>query len=590
MRTTIALFLLLSATAPSVRSQVSAHYLGIGRQGQARLLATDSAGNLYAVANVIEPSGRPQIRVIKTDPQVNVLATATFGSSQTDALAAAAVDHQGNLIITGSTYAPDFPLVPPLASNTASSSAFVTKLDPQLHILFSTRLGGAQPSLPGTTGGGLALDSAGNIYLTGSTSALDFPVTAGAYQTTPPMNDPFGNAVYAYVTKLSADGSRILFSTYFGSNTTNCSGGSSCLGVHGTSAGSALALDSSGAIILAGTTTASDLPTTAGAYAQQCNGCGRGGSAGFLAKFSADGTRLLWATYLPLADRSHSERLASSISILTMALDASGNIVVGGPAPVGFPVTSGAAQTEYSASAPFNFGVFYGGFVSKFDPTAQHLLFSTYLGGNVLLGGINGVLALAPDSQGNIWLAGGSVPDQLPLPAGTPILGQTYFGALASDGSRMTAAWTAPTGAAGQALVLTSQAVATLGSAGSILLAGPSSGASLLGVANSAGSQVSGYVAPYELISFYGSGLGPATPAGPQVADGLVSTSLSDVQVLFDGTPAPLLYVSSTQVNAIVPSMVNGRNSTAVRIVTPSGAIDGLRLLIRPSRPEVFRS
>ncbi|HWB98104.1 MAG TPA: hypothetical protein VG672_15425, partial [Bryobacteraceae bacterium] len=167
MRTIFALFLLFSVTAPSVRSQVSAHYLDIGGQGQARLLATDSAGNLYAVANVTEPSGRPQIRVIKTDPQVNVLATATFGSSQTDTPAAAAVDNQGNLILTGSTYAPDFPLVAPLSSNTASPSAFVTKLDPQLRILFSTRLGGVQPSLPGTTAGGLALDSAGNIYLTG---------------------------------------------------------------------------------------------------------------------------------------------------------------------------------------------------------------------------------------------------------------------------------------------------------------------------------------------------------------------------------------------------------------------------------------
>src|SRR4029077_11182698 len=134
-------------------------------------LAADSAGNLFVVSNVTEPSGRGQIRVFKTDPQGKTLASMDFGGSQDDGISGAAVDPQGNLVIVGATSSPDFPLVLPLISNAPQPAAFITKIDSQLKsILFSTRLGGTQGGIGGTSAGALALDSAGNIYVTGVTA------------------------------------------------------------------------------------------------------------------------------------------------------------------------------------------------------------------------------------------------------------------------------------------------------------------------------------------------------------------------------------------------------------------------------------
>src|SRR5271154_1385117 len=78
-----------------------------------QLLAADGAGNLYIVSSILEPSGRPQIRVLKTDPQGKTLGSIDFGGSNfsfaSDQIAGAAVDSKGNLIIVGSTSSADFP-------------------------------------------------------------------------------------------------------------------------------------------------------------------------------------------------------------------------------------------------------------------------------------------------------------------------------------------------------------------------------------------------------------------------------------------------------------------------------------------------
>jgi len=128
----------------------------------------------------------------------------------------------------------------------------------------------------------------------------------------------------------------------------------------------------------------------------------------------------------------------------------------------------------------------------------------------------------------------------LPFPSSVPLLGSTFVAELSSDGSSLIDATTAPAGAAGQAIVLTSNGTqAALGSAGSLLLGLPGQPASLVGVANSAGIQVSSGVAPYELISLYGVGLGPANALGGQIVNGALATSLGGVQMLFNNVAAP---------------------------------------------------
>jgi uncharacterized protein (TIGR03437 family) len=179
----------------------------------------------------------------------------------------------------------------------------------------------------------------------------------------------------------------------------------------------------------------------------------------------------------------------------------------------------------------------------------------------------------------------------LPLPSGTPLLGATYTVALSSDGASLTNAVTAPLGAAGQAVVTTLQgATVTLGASGSVLISNPAQGPSLVGIVNSAGFEVSGAVAPTELISLYGYGLGLAPPVQGQLVNQILTTSLGGVQVLFDGVAAPLLYVGPNLINAIVPSGVTSWPVVTLQIVTPAGIINGPTLFVSQAQPQVFRN
>ena len=540
-------------------------------------ITADASGSLFVVSNVIEPSGRPQIRVLKTDSDGATLASMDFGGSSRDTIAGAAVDVAGNLVVVGSTSSADFPLVSPLISATSLEAGFVTKIDSQLHnILFSTKLGGTQQAMPygiGTTADALTLDSAGNIYITGATFNTDFPITPGAFQSGPPPSNAFGTAQYAYLTEISADGKKILFSTYFGDGDVVCSGGSRCVGQFGSTRATAVALDEAGNAVVSGATTADKLPVTPGVYAQQC-GCNFQREAGFLTKLAAGGAKLIWSTYLPNVGMD-----LESFSIAAISLDNSGDVFITGLAGDSLPTTPGSIQPVMRQGGPP-----FDGFVSKLDPAAQRFLDSTYFGD-----GTTDVAGLVMDAQGTVWITGYSSPPSLPAPPGTPLLGGTYIAALSPDLSTVKSLITAPFGAAGQAITLNGGAPAVLGSSNSLLLVESSQGPSLVGIANSADSiVVSNTVAPDELISLYGIDIGPGSPLGAQVVNGVVTSSLGGVQVLFDGVPAPLLYAGPTQINAIVPSEVFGRDTTNITVLTPTGALTGPTMLVRPSQPGVF--
>ncbi len=253
-------------------------------------------------------------------------------------------------------------------------------------------------------------------------------------------------------------------------------------------------------------------------------------------------------------------------------------MIFGGAAPSGLFVTSGVSKAGDNG-APF---------LAKVDASARSYFFSTYFGESVF-GSIGDALALDP--QGDIWLTGGSDPTALPLPSSIPRLGNTFVAELSADGSSVIGGITAPAGAAGQAIVITPNgSPAVLGSSGSLLLDLPSQPASLVGVVSSAGIQVSGDVAPYELVSLFGIGIGPAEALAGKVLNGALTNSLSGVQVLFNNVAAPLLYVGPNQINAIVPSSVSGLNTAAVQMVTPNGPLTGPTLSVVPSEPEVFQN
>src|SRR5205807_1572641 len=182
-----------------------------------------------------------------------VLSYSTYlGGSDFDAAGGIAVDSAGNAYVTGDTSSANFPTTPGAFQTTyggGNADAFVTKLNPTgSALIYSTYLGGS-----GEEGGkGIAVDSAGNAYVTGDTSSANFPTTPGAFQAT-----SGGGNFDAFVTKLNPTGSALIYSTYLGGS--------------GEEEGQGIAVDSAGNAYMAGVTGATNFPTTPGAF-QTANG------------------------------------------------------------------------------------------------------------------------------------------------------------------------------------------------------------------------------------------------------------------------------------------------------------------------------
>ena len=130
---------------------------------------------------------------------------------------AIAVDPRGSAYVTGRTLAPNFPITPGAFDATMTSQgeyadAFVSKLTPAGSGLeYSTYLGGAGDD----SGLGIAVDARGSAHVTGYTSSLDFPTTAGAFDTRL-EGDREGAPGAAFVTKLNPGGTGAAYSTYLG--------------------------------------------------------------------------------------------------------------------------------------------------------------------------------------------------------------------------------------------------------------------------------------------------------------------------------------------------------------------------------------
>ncbi len=316
-----------------------------------------------------------------------VLVYGTFlGGSGDDEASGVAVDSSGNVYLTGYTDSTDFPLAV-LGSLPAGTHAFVAKLDATgSTLLYADYLGGNNYDF----GYALAIDSTGEVYVTGSTASSDFPVV-DAYQATYP------GGFNAFLTKISADGSTLLYSTYFGGSGTDTPNG--------------IALDSSNDMLIAGSTSSTNIPT-ANAYqaAASANQGGQFGDYGFLTKFSPDGSQLIYSTYF--AGNSNVTYPCGSGScwpepysaIMGLAVDSSGNAYVGGSTNTyNFPTTSNVYQT--SSNSPQNN---LAGFVAKFSSSGT-LTYSTYL--DELSGVLTIINAVAVDASGSAYVTGGAFSD-----------------------------------------------------------------------------------------------------------------------------------------------------------------------------------
>lgn len=248
-------------------------------------------------------------------------------------------------------------------------------IDPTL--TYSTYLGGS-----GTDQGeGIAVDASGNTYVTGFTaSSTTFPVQNPLYT--------YAGSTDAFVTKLSADGQTLLYSTYLG--------GSSSDKAHG------IAVDSTGSVVVVGETQSSSFPRQ-GAYDTSYGG----GTDAFVTRLNPAGNGLLYSTYLG----GSSEDQALGVTI-----DGSNTVNVTGFTKGGFP-TRNAYDTSYNNGAD--------AFVTTLNTGttgAASLLYSTYLGG----GSDDKGTSIARDTSGNVYITGYAA-------AGFPMLNaydNTYGGSV----------------------------------------------------------------------------------------------------------------------------------------------------------------
>jgi hypothetical protein len=237
-------------------------YLGGSGYDVATAIAADSAGNAY-IAGDTQSSDFPLLNAVqsvfggKTDAFVIKLTAAGaisfssyLGGANDEHAGGIAIDSSANIYVAGGTLSVNFPLAAPLqASSGGSQDVFVSKLSTSpAQLIYSTYLGGSGGQIGSPEqANAIAVDASGAAYVAGVTNSTNFPVTAGAFQTS------FNGVQDAFVTKLNAAGSAKLYSTYLGGSSFDWASG--------------IAVDASGSAYVAGYTSSGGFPVVSGVQA-----------------------------------------------------------------------------------------------------------------------------------------------------------------------------------------------------------------------------------------------------------------------------------------------------------------------------------
>src|ERR1017187_6869794 len=638
--------------------------------GTSQGLAVDSAGSAYVAGHTysidfptknpyegappakippVPPGAWPSAFVTKFSPDGSSLVYSTYlGGNGYDYIYAIAVDSSGSAYVTGETDSPDFPVTAgayqtvcsPAPNNTgersaesscysSDTSAFVTKLNPTgTGIVYSTFLGGNGSWAYATA---LAVDRAGRAYIAGNededcyrgqpyTFQSCFPTTSGAVigGDKPVGGDP----QFAFVAAFDPTGARLLYSTLFGDLNFQCT-----IGCGGGTYGTAIAVDQNGSFYLAGETQASNLPTTAGVI--QPTGAPLGNPPtyvqawrGFIAKFNpvtaANGASLAYATYLG----GKTGNTGDYISGIT--IDSASNAYgVCYTSSKDFPVTSGAYGTVCGTGG----GNCAAAHVTKLNPTATAILWSTYVGGSKSDGSdalfFTGPIQL--DGNGNVYImgqeAGSGFPSVNPVePA--PSGGQMDVIVAELDPAGANLLFSTRIGSGG--LDTASPAGLAVDSAGDIYLAGNNGGPNLIttpgafqttasinpccshgfvariaptveptlqsGSLTNGATYVAGGLVPGSWAQVKGTNLSTTTRiwAGSDFT-GLgnsLPTNLSGVQVKVNNQPAAVYYISPTQVSFQVPAGITG--TATVQVIVNGEVSNTVSAAAAANSPGIF--
>lgn len=255
----------------------------------------------------------------------------------------------------------------------------------------------------------LAVDSAGNSYIVGRTDVVGMSTT-GVYQAS------IAGTADGYVMKIDPTGTKVLYTTYFGSRRT-------------TTYIEKVAVDATGAVVFAGQMDGCALPVTTGAYQTTCTMTSS--FVSFVAKLNPAGSALIFATYL------------KSANVYDIAVDSSANIFLAGKGVIGFVTTPGAFQ-------PVCKNAWGGPFVAKLAATGKAMLYATFLSG---ASNSDSASAVAVDATGHAYVTGHAFSRDYPLvnplraysggesdafltklnPSGTGLIYSSYLGGAASD-------------------------------------------------------------------------------------------------------------------------------------------------------------
>lgn len=375
-------------------------YLGGSADDVAVAIQVDTLGNAYLAGysdstdfpgtsqNGPAPSGMNAF-VAELDVTGSTLLYADYiGGSGDDYAYAMTMDASDNIFITGNTGSTDFPTVNPFqAQNTGGQSAFVTEIAAGgASLTYSTYLGGSAFS----QGNAIGLDGTGDIYVGGSTYAVDFP-TANAYQAAVAANQNGSYGQYGFLTEFTANGSSLVYSTYMGGNSNvgqSCESGLCWPSPY--SSVTSIAVDSGGDAYVTGGTNTYNFPTTTGSY-QSSNSTSWNQDVGFFGKFNPSGT-ISYSSYYGAVAGTYNELYPSAIVV-----DSTGSVYLAGSAlPEYNPIpitTPNICNPQTSACDP--------GFLTKFDSTGATVVYSTYLSS-----GISAVpYSLAVDALGDAYVS-----------------------------------------------------------------------------------------------------------------------------------------------------------------------------------------
>ena len=307
-------------------------------------------------------------RIVVIDPVIDY---STFiGGLDRDFGYGIVIDTSGNAYITGNTYdgTTDYPTTSgayDITYNGGQYDVFVTKLNSDgSSLMYSTFIGGSSSDY----GWGIAIDTSGNAYITGSTyeGPTDYPTTSGAFDTT---HNGFGDV---FVTKLNSTGSSLVYSTFIGGLERDT--------------GFGIVVDTSGNAFITGNTEdgTTDYPNTTGAYDATHNG----ELDVFVTKLNSAGSSLMYSTFIGGSSNDYGRGIA---------IDINGNAYVTGYTEDGeieYPTTSGAFDTTHNGR--------YDVFVTKLNSAGSSLVYSTFIGGTNSDYGYD----IAVDTSGNAYITG----------------------------------------------------------------------------------------------------------------------------------------------------------------------------------------